>query len=229
MSYRRSRFLAIAAVVAFLLVPAVGRAMPESAYFLQDDVVVEFGISGDPFSVDTTVTADGRMLFWDVNAIAGWFFFSGTSTASATSVGDKWQMDYHAGADFFEINTEKDGSGTVLWIGNVDYFQVLANKNEDPFSAAPYDRPAYETEPSEFAAVGTARFTRTGGVWIDPVLVLEWVGIYNVSLEGTEKAHTNMQAKLIIPEPGGILAFAIGTLGLATYVGRRKARRLTGK
>ncbi len=224
MSYWRSRFLALAAVVVFAGVPTVARAMPESAYFLQDDVTMQFGVSGDPLSANTSISGDGRLLHWNVNEVAAWFFFSGASTVYATDLGTQWQADYNAGADYFEINTEKDGSGTVLWIGEIDYFQVLVNKNQDPFPAAGYDRPAYETEPSEFEAVGAARFTRTGGVWTDPALLLEWIGVYNVSVGGTDKFYANMQAKLVVPEPGGILAFVVGAFGFVSYVGRRKAR-----
>ncbi len=232
MSIKNTQYCrALAAVVALLAFGAVAQAAPEPVYFLQDDVVLAFGQPGDPLATGTSFELDGRVVLWDINKIAGWFQFTGATTAYADVLGDQWRMDFNDPSGVLTITTEKDGGGSVLWVGTVDYFYIFGHVNDSTYDATTYDRPAYETEPAVFNYVGSAGFTRTGGdpAWSDPVLLMDWIGAYNLTLDGdtvqeSENIFGNLQGKLFVPEPSGMLAFLVGGLGLASFVGKRKRR-----
>ena len=222
---------ALAAVIALLAFAVVAQAAPEPVYFLQDDLTLEFGQPGDPLAAGTDLDLDGRVVLWGVSKIAAWFQLTAATTAYADDLGSQWRMGFNDPSGVLTITTGKEGTGSVLWAGSVDHFYVLGHKNNSIYDATTYDRPAYETEPAEFNYVGSASFTRTGGdpTWSDPVLLMDWLGVYNLTLDGdtvqqSENIFGNLQGKLFVPEPSGMLALLVGGLGLASFVGKRKRR-----
>lgn len=220
--------LALVLVVLFALLAVSAQAMPQSMYFMQDDYILDFGQTGNPLSGGTTIDAVGRIVLWNVETFAGSFVLSSVAGGPAVDLGNQWRMNFNQGT--FKITSLPYGNGITLWEGTVDYFYVTGNNDNSKFSAAAYNRPAYETEPSEFNQVATARFTRTGGTWTDPAIGMEWGGTYNINYDATTLPESsmligNLQGKLVVvPEPGGLLAICSGLVGLVGVASRRRTR-----
>lgn len=216
--------LALAVILTFAGVAA--QAMPEAAYFCQDDFIMTFGELGQPLSVGTTIEGDGRLLFVNQNKLAGWFTFSATVSYAGQSNNGMWRLDFDTGT--FKI-TSKPTGGTVYWSGTIDNLTFIGY--DDPnmrYSAADYPRPIFETEPTEFLSVGKAKFTRLDGTWTDPELFLDWIGSYNWNydedtLEQSTNIFGNLQARLVVPEPSGIVALACGLVGLVGIYRKRSS------
>ena len=233
MSIKNTQYCrALAAVIVLLAFGTAAQAAPEPVYFLQDDFFLGFGQPGDPLAAGTSLDFDGRVVLWGVSKIAGWCQFTSATTAYADDLGAEWRSNFNDPSGSFTITSQPRGAGAVLWVGTVDYFYVYGQKNDSVYDATVYDRPAYETEPTEFNNVGAARFIRTGGdpAWSDPVLVMEWLGVYNLTLDGdtvqqSENIFANLQGKLFVPEPSGMVALLVGGLGLVSFMGKRKRRR----
>ena len=225
--YKRKYCFTVVAVVALLALGVFAQAAPDFPLFMQDDLVLNFGEPGNPSAIGTALELDGRVVFWDVNMVAGWFQFSGATTADVEDLGAQWRANFNDPSAVLTITEFKTG-GTVLWQGSVDFFYICGNKDGSMFPASGFDRPAYEVEPSEFNGCGSAGFTQTGGSWSHPTLALEWLGTYNMTLDGptvgeSENAFGNLQGKLVVvPEPSGMLAMFVGVLGMAGFVNHRR-------
>ena len=227
---RTCSVMRILTVIVVLLVCAgtSAVAMPQDAYFLQDDILYDFatvGIGG----AGGTINADGRLTRWSANVVEGWFLIENASNSQPQQdIGTEWQIVLDSGT--FKITGGPNGTGPTYWVGDIEYFTLTYKKNDTMYSAAGYDRPSYESEPTEFQTVGIAKLNRTGGTWTDDVLYMEWNGTYNWNFdnEDTEQASFgigNLQAKLVaVPEPAGVVAMLYGGLGLGVLVVRRKRR-----
>ena len=222
------KICSILVVVSVLLTVATSLwAMPLDAYFAQDDFVLTFGSLGNPLASDATIVANGRLLNWTTNKISGWFTISAAATNAAQIVNDQWITNFDQGT--FKITSGINGGGSVLWSGTVDQFIVKGYTNPGISIPATFSRPSYESEPTEFLAVGDAAFTRTSGTWTDQSLKLDWMGSYNWSYDADTVSESsliygNLQGRLIVPEPGSILMLAFGTASLVGTVLRKRAR-----
>jgi len=216
----------IIAVIGFLALAVCASAMPEPTYFCQDDFMLTFGEIGNPLAEGTALSAAGRLLKWSENKLAGWFSLEAAMSQPGQVVGDKWTVTFDEGT--LTLHSTKTG-GTVYWTGNLQ--QLTLTGYVDPsgrFAASAFPRPSYESEPTEFIAVGNASFQRTGGTWTDPALVLQWVGSYNWNYdEDTPQASStvfgNLQAKIAVPEPGSVAALVCGLVGFVGFAGRRRS------
>jgi len=199
-------------------------AMPQTSYFCQDDFTLLFGEAGNPLATNTSITADGRLLYWNDNKLAGWFSFDAVVSQGSIS-GSMWTLTFDTGT--FTVHSTKTG-GTVYWTGTINNLTMTGYVDPNArYDASVYSRPAYESEPTEFISVGSAAITRTGGIWTDPNLILQWAGSYNWNYDGdtpqeSENLYGNLQAKLTVPEPGSMIAMLSGLVGLISFTGRKR-------
>jgi hypothetical protein len=215
------------AVTATLLLIGVGAsAMPKSEYFCQDDFVLTYGAVGQPMAVGTTISADGRLLLWDSNTIAGWFAMDATVTKAGQSSNGQWNMTFSTGT--FKI-TSKPIGGTTYWEGSVSNLSFTGyDLASTLYDAAGYNRPGYVFDPLKFTSVGGATFTRTGGTWTDPTISMSWLGNYNWTYDNTTPETSNhllgnLQARLVAPEPGSLAAMLCGLVGIGHYWRRKRS------
>ena len=213
------RLLCFAAVVVLVVSGSCLQAAPEAMYFVQDDFWQIFGEQGNPGSAGTQIGADGRLVLWDVDQVAGWWTLSAVTTAGAFDNGSgQWQTNYEQGT---VTVTDSRTGGNVLWQGSVVSLYTLVNMDQSPFDATAYDRPDYENQPETFLSVGFGEFARTGGSWLDPGLVLDWMGTYNWNFNGatpgeSSEMYGNIQGKLVVvPEPASFVSLLLLTGGLA--------------
>lgn len=202
--------------------------MPQPSYFLQDDFVLTFGEIGNPLAANTsihTINYSTRLLYWNQNLLAGWFHLDATASSAGQVSGGMWTLVFDTGT--FSI-TPSPASGTPLWSGTVDHLTITGYVDPNArFAAAGYPRPTYETEPTEFTAVAEGKFTRTSGTWTDPQLLLDWVGSYNWNYDASTPQEStiiigNMQARLVVPEPAGVVALLCGLVGLIGLKARKR-------
>ena len=223
---RRRSWSIVAIVVGIMMIGVAGWAMPQSSYFCQDDFTLTFGALGNPLAAGTSIDADGRLLFWNDNKLAGWFTISGVMSQAGQVSNGMWTTVFDSGT--INITTKPTG-GATLWAGTVDHFTVTGYLDPNlRFNASAYPRPTYETEPTEFISVGAAAFTRTGGTWTDPQLYMDWAGSYNWNYDAdtpqeSTTLYGNLQGKLCIPEPGTVTALVCGLVGLTGLLRRRRA------
>lgn len=223
---RNRRWSVILAVLGLVAMAIAANAMPEPTYFCQDDFTMTFGATGNPLAVDTELIADGRLLHWDDNKLAAWFSFDAVLSQPGQVSGNTWTMTFDSGT--FTLHTTKTG-GATLWAGTIDHLTFTGYVDEDVrYDASVYDRPVYEDEPTEFISVGDAKFTRTGGTWTDPQIFMQWAGSYNWNYDenlpqDSNTLYGNLQAKLVVPEPAGVVALLSGIIGLVGFVGRRRS------
>lgn len=202
--------------------------MPQPAYFLQDDFVLTFGSTGNPLATGTnirTIDYSTRLLNWNDNNLAGWFHLNADLSSGETN-GGVWTMNFTSGS--FSI-TDGPTGGTVYWSGTVDQLTLSGYVTSPLFGypATGYPRPAYETEPTEFVAVGAGRFTRQSGTWTDTQLLLDWVGSYNWNYDASTPQDStsiigNLQGRLVVPEPGSVVALLSGLIGLVGFWHRKR-------
>lgn len=216
----------IAAIaVALLLVGVTAQAMPKSSYFLQDDFIMTFGQTGDMLAAGTEMSGSGRLLDWDKNKLVGWFAFDAKVTYAGQASNGEWMLTFDDGT----FNITKPTGGTTLWAGTIDHFTIKGYTDPSTrFAAANYLRPIYENQPTEFISVGGAKFIRTAGAWTDPTLLLDWIGAYNLNLDADTPAEStnifgNLQARLVVPEPAGIVAMICGLVGLVGFGVKKRA------
>ncbi len=214
------------AITATLILTGVGAlAMPKPEYFCQDDFVLTFGAVGQPMAVGSTLAADGRLLQWDNNTIAGWFSMTATLQSAGQSSNGQWNMVFNTGT--FKITSTPVG-GITYWEGKISNLSFTGyDLTSARYDAANYDRPGYVTDPVEFTSVGGATFARTGGTWTDPKIHMSWLGNYNWTYDNATPATSNhllgnLQAKLTTPEPGSLAAVFCGLVGLSHYWRRRR-------
>jgi hypothetical protein len=223
----------IIAVLGLMALGVAASAMPEPTYFCQDDFTLTFGETGNPLSVGTELSADGRLLKWNDNKLAGWFSFHGVMSQPGVVSGNTWTMIFDSGT--FEIHSTKTG-GTRYWAGSIEHFTLTGyvdpDGRYDATDPSAYPRPAYEDEPTEFISVGAAEFDRIpglpGGTWTDPQIFMQWIGSYNWNYdedtpEDSNTLYGNLQAKIVVPEPAGLIALLSGIVGLVGFVGRRRS------
>lgn len=216
----------ILAVLGLLAVAVAANAMPEPTYFWQDDFTLVFGEIGNPLAEGTSLLAAGRLLKWNENKLAGWFNLEVSMNQPGQVIGNYWKATFDTGT--LTLHSAKTG-GTIYWSGIVQELTITGFV--DPagrYLASAYPRPVYETEPTEYIAVGTGSFLRTGGTWTDPVLVLPWIGSYNWnydddSAEVSSTIYGNLQAKIAVPEPASVAALLCGMVGLLGFAGRRRS------
>ena len=226
---RNGRWSVILAVLGLMAMAIAAKAMPEPTYFCQDDFTLAFGETGNPLAVGTELNADGRLLHWDDNKLAAWFSFDAVLSQPGQMSGSTWTMTFDSGT--FTIHTTKTG-GAILWAGTIDNLTFTGYVDEDVrYDASVYDRPVYEDEPTEFISVGTAKFDRIpgilGGTWTDPQIFMEWAGSYNWNYDenlpqDSSTLYGNLQGKIVVPEPAGVVALLSGIIGLVGFVGRRR-------
>lgn len=214
-------------ITATLLLAIAGslQAMPASLYFVQDDFEQTFGATGNPGSANTEIYAWGKLVRWDVNQVIGVFELTCKTTNGAVDNGTQWVTNYDQGT--ITIMT-KSTNGTLLWSGNVSFVQTIANKNGSMFSALPYTRPTYDSEPSAFMSIGSAQFTRTAGSWTDSAIGMSWLGTYNWNYDAEDIADAtwmsgNLQGKLVaVPEPSSLAACLAFLAPLAARIRRKQ-------
>lgn len=223
----RPKFWMMLAITTVLILAGIGAlAMPKSEYFCQDDFVLSFGAIGDPMAAGTTITADGRLLLWDSNTIAGWFTMTGTLKPVSQPGNGTWQLVFDSGT--FKVMSSPI-NGTTYWQGNISNLTMTGyDQSSATYSAAGYQRPGYVTDPAEYLSVGTAIFTRTDGTWTDPELHMNWLGSYNWTYDNATPATSNnllgnLQAELSTPEPGSIAALFCGLTGMVGYWRRKRS------
>jgi hypothetical protein len=226
---RNRKWSVILAVLGLVALGVAASAMPEPTYFCQDDFTLSFGATGNPLAAGTELVADGRLLHWNDNKLAGWFSFDAVMSQPGQISGNTWTMTFDSGT--FTIHSTKTG-GSNIWTGTIDHFTLTGFVDPDArYDATTYPRPSYESEPTEFISVGDAAFTRltgvAGGSWTDPKLVMPWAGSYNWNYDqdtpqDSDTLYGNLQAKLAVPEPAGIVALLSGIVGLAGFIGRRR-------
>jgi hypothetical protein len=219
----------IATAIILMLAGVTAQAMPQPAYFLQDDFVLTFGAKGDPLAVGTnihTIDYSTRLLNWNDNNLAGWFHLDATLGSAGQTSNGAWVLNFTTGT--FSI-TEKPTGGQTYWSGAVDQLTLMSHTDPSlQYPAAGYARPAYEGEPTEFVAVGAGKFSRTSGTWADPQLELDWAGSYNWNYDANTPQDStsiigNMQAKLIAPEPASAVALMSGLVGLVGFWYKKRA------
>lgn len=219
--------------------PAAGDPL-NPLFFLQDDLTLEFGETGNLLAAGTTIHSDGRLLYWEKTSRVAWFTLDGHTTGGTTANG-LWTIDFNDGTviapDIYpvlKITTQPLGAGTVLWTGTINHFTLtghvdLANHVDldGTFPATIYDRPGYVHQ-TEYISVGAGQFSRTSGDWSYSQLVMDWVGGYEWDYDGDTLAESNyiygnLQGKLTtVPEPTGVLALMCGVVGLVGLCGRRR-------
>lgn len=215
-------------LTATLLLAIAGslQAMPASLYFVQDDFEQTFGTTGNPGSANTAIFAYGKIVNWNVNQVVGFFTINCSTTSGAVDNGTQWVTDYDQGN--ITISSKSMGTGTVYWAGDVNFVQTIANKDGSMFSASAYDRPSYDTEPSAFASVGSAQFTRTAGTWADSAIGMRWLGTYNWNYDAENIADAtwmsgNLQGELVaVPEPSSMAACLMLFAPLANRIRRKQ-------
>jgi len=213
------------AVLALVGLAVAAAAMPQTAYFCQDDFNLIFGEHGNALAANSELIADGRLLQWNENKLVGWFSLDAVASQAAQVTATTWTMTFDSGT--FSIHSTKSG-GTVYWQGTISNLTITGFVDQAArYSATTYTRPSYETEPTEFIAVGGATLARTGGTWTDPQLSLPWMGSYNWNYDGdtpeeSDNLYGNLQAKLTVPEPAGFAAILSGLVGLAGLIGRKR-------
>jgi hypothetical protein len=229
---RNRRLSVILAILGLVALAVAAKAMPEPTYFCQDDFTMTFGATGNPLAAGTELIADGRLLHWNDNKLAGWFSFDAVMSQPGVVSGNTWTMTFDSGT--FEIHSTKTG-GTRYWAGSIDHFTLTGyvdpDARYDATDMLTYPRPGYEDEPTEFISVGAAKFDRIpglpGGTWTDPQIFMEWAGSYNWNYDENlpQESNTlygNLQGKIGVPEPAGIVALLSGIIGLVGFVGRRR-------
>lgn len=215
------------AFAAILVLVGVGtQAMPKPQYFCQDDFIMTFGEVGQPLAAGTTIAADGRLLMWSDNLLAGWFTMNATVSHAGQSSSGVWSLVFDTGT--FKITSRPDGSGTTYWEGSIEQLTLTGyDQFSTHYAAAGYPRPAYAVQPEQFVSVGAASFARSGGTWTDPKLQMDWLGGYNWTYdnstpETSSHIYGNLQG-MLTPEPGSLAALVCGIVGLAGCWRRKRA------
>jgi|GEM_PF-2011711 len=211
-----------------IMVGSCVQAAPKPVYFAQDDFVLTYGALGNPLAVGTNIDAGGRLLDWGADKILCWFTLTGQASAPGQVVGGESVLNMDQGT--LTITTMRNGGGTVLWQGSVNSLQFKSHVNPaENYNASNYSRPAYESQASQYLSVGNGIFTRTGGSWTDPKMTMDWFGSYNWNYDGdtpqtSSYATGNLQGKLVVPEPGSIIALICGSVGLIGAAMRKRSR-----
>lgn len=208
-------------------------AMPESAYFLQDDFVLTFNQPTDPpaagavlqisFNPNTSVPGGPRVVYWDHDQKAAWFSLSATASGPAAVANGIATIHFDNGT--FTINSESDGSGNNLWTGSIDSFSIQYYTDfTTHFPSSVYDRPDYPNarQWSSYDIVGCGVFNKTGGTWSDSKLVMDWVGGSQMNQGEDGVYYGNLEGKLVTPEPGSAAALLCGLTGLSGFVLKRR-------
>jgi len=222
--------------IAIVLTLSVGAVQAQQYYFLQDDLEVDYSVSGDPLAAGTEIWMGGSLVDWNnPGLVVGYFQMFGKATAAASNYGpdpNQWVMNFDdqgAGYYFAIYDTYSPSGGyqVLRWQAKIQEFVVRgywANPN-DAYPAG-YPRPSYETQPLTYDNVGYATFApKTAGDRPYQTVTLDWFGIYNGRYDDTRDVLLgNLQGRLsVVPEPGA-LAFLVSGAGVAVAAFRRRRR-----
>lgn len=228
------RVCLIAAVLS--IVASVVWAMPEPAYFLQDDCILIFGQPNDPLAAGATlgigwlrtdnytIIGDPHLIHWGNSEVAAGFSLK--MTASSAPVVDNGIATLTFDSGEFQINSAGDGTGTNLWTGSVHSFAIQYHSDlSTGFPTTGYSRSVNAEVPNSYLCIGGGSFDRTGGDWNDPVdqqLTMKWIGMYNCNFDDDGiYTYGNIQGQLV-PEPGSAAALLCGLAGLSGVVIKRR-------
>ncbi len=198
----RRVFVLICLLFSFMTMAVQASAFP---YFLQDDFTY------NPFSAYKLV-ADGRIQSWERKDIIAWFDMKATTELATSTVGDTWQMEFGGGT----LKIYFSDPNNPLWLGTFDSM-IIYGKNNGVYNVATegFPRPSYETQPTEYKAMGYLTANKVAGTWKAPQIFIE-LGFYNIAdVIDSEIGVGNMQGRLtIVPEPGTIAALITGMASL---------------